>query len=226
MDQYLVELVGANNLYPAELKEKMAKSEKFSEAFFGYENGHPIPDGLGSVLFCKLSGVGIVFQGDSGLLLIKTPSFLFDFNRFLHESKLAKGFVLKEMSLSLRKSPFPILYHAKSMVIARTLEKQMFFKSMSTDEKVAFLEKMIARDIEQYANRYGLNVYDELNVRVDPESAEQSLSYFKHKKTAKGGHTTLTIMRDLLFSVDVKLSGYWAVGRVRTNGNGRVAYDY
>jgi hypothetical protein len=227
MNQYMVALVGASDdLYPHHLKEKMASSNLFDEAVFGYRDGGPIPKGLGNALFAKVGATGIVFQGESGRKLIESPNFMINLQSFLEENNLAKGFTFKNMELSLARSNFPILYRARSMVIARTLEKQVEFKAMTTDEKLAYLEHLITRDIESYAARYGIDVLDDLNVRVDPESAEQKLSYFKHKKTKSGGHTTLTLMRDLRFSCDARLNGYWAIGRVRTNGNGRVAYVY
>lgn len=226
MDQYMVSLVGSKNLFPADLRKKMAKSELFSESFMGYRNGNPVPDGLSDVLFCMHEGrPGFVLQGDEGLAHMETPGFMLKLNRFIKNEGLGSGFLIDDRTLSASRSVFPVIYKAKSVVIAKTIEKQLAFKEMSDEQKFVYLESMISRDVEAYASRYGLEIVDELNVMVDPSAVEQKLSYYKHKKT-NTGHTSATIIRDLAFSLDVNLLGYWAVGRLRSLGNGGVSHVY
>ncbi|MBE0470234.1 MAG: hypothetical protein IBX55_12100 [Methyloprofundus sp.] len=223
MNQMVLKLVGARSLFPDDLRKIMAGSNLFPESVFGYRDGKPIPEGLGDVLFCKIGEPGLVFQGEAGMQIISQGGVFSSLSKLIREQSLAVSFNVESLSFGAGYSPYPIIYRANNVVITKDLDKQAKFKQMSIEDRVSFVSQMIKRDLLSYAERYGVFIGDDLEVMVDPASVEQKLRYQKHKPTSSGSHTTATILNHIDFSVNSKLMGYWAIGRLRSIGKGRVS---
>jgi hypothetical protein len=223
MNQMVLKLVGAKSLFPDDLRKIMAGSNLFPESVFGYRDGKPIPEGLGDVLFCKIGEPGLVFQGEAGMQIMSQGDVFSSLSRLIRERSLAVSFNVKSLNFGAGYSHYPIIYRANNVVITKDLDKQVKFKQMGTEERVSFVSQMIKRDLLSYAERYGVFIGEDLEIMVDPDSVEQKLRYQKHKPTSSGSHTTATILSHIDFSVDSKLMGYWAIGRLRSIGKGRVS---
>lgn len=213
-----------DNIFPVELRKLFAKSELFGEEFFNYKDGKT-NQSLSPIVMTKQGMVGIVAQGQEGMNILTKE--LENLIAFIEKSALFTGFELKSNELSGYYSEKPYKYSIKSYVVACSLTEERIFKNLPKSEQVAFLKIKIERDIKRYATRWGIDLVDEdLRIFVSEDSlVDENYSYMVHQSKQDGYKKSIMVIRNMRFVANLKINGFWALGRFSSSGNGRLWYE-
>ena len=213
-----------NSIFPVELRKLFAKSELFGEAFFNYKGGKT-NQYLSPIIMTKQGKVGIVAQGQEGMDILVEE--LANLTTFIEESDLFTGFEFKSNDLSGYYSEKPYKYSIKSYVVACSLTEERTFKDLPKSEQVAFLKVKIERDIKRYATRWGIDLVDEdLRIFVSEDSlVDENYSYMVHQSKQDGYKKSMMVIRNMSLVANLKINGFWALGRFSSSGNGRLWYE-
>ena len=214
----------SKKIFPEELRKIFAQSELMGEAFFNYSNGKPKQD-LSPVIMTKQGRVGFVLQGQEGLDIFTNE--LSNLSCFLEQSDLFTGFEVQTNNLTGVYSEKPFRYSVKSFVLCCSLSEEKAFKNLKKCEQVDFLKVKIERDIKRYATRWGIDLADEdLNIFVFEDSfTDSNYSYTVHNSSQDGYKKTIMMIRNMQFVANLKIGGFWSLGRFSSAGNGRLWYE-
>lgn len=122
----------------------------------------------------------------------------------------------REIDVSIERRPYHLRYSVPRVVVQKKARHLELLKSPETGR--AFVERLLTRSINDQAEFLGLDVPEDLDLKMVGSEAE-------FRADLGHGNAALLGMKGLTFEVKASLSGLWGLGYIQTQGYGLLNAD-